>query len=128
MLWSELGRINQGNFLKLFGINGGKYHFNVGTLILQGMLHTAELDLVPSQMAEIIFSPFLHESSTRLFFTNFKGHMFTIFYHPSDQVTSCYTTFVQLLVSLRIIIHYRTWYFTSMQTVNYPRITSWWEQ
>jgi len=87
---SEIGGVDQGNSLELVEINGGNYHVNVDTSILPGILHAAELDLVPSQMAEIIFSPLLHESSTHLFSPNFKGQMFAMFRHPVDRVISLF--------------------------------------
>lgn len=87
---SELGRNDQGNSLQLVEINGGNYHVNVDTSILPGILHAAELGLVPSQMAEIIFSPLLHESSSHLFSPNFKGQMFAMFRNPVDRVVSLF--------------------------------------
>lgn len=87
---SELGRNDQENDLKLVEINGGNYHVNVDTSILPGILHAAELNLVPSRMAEIIFSPLLHESSTHLFSPNFQGQMFAMFRHPVDRVVSLF--------------------------------------
>jgi len=87
---SELGSINQGNTLELVEINGGNYHVNVDTSILPGILHAAELGLVPSKMAEIIFSPLLHESSTHLFTPDYQGQMFAMFRHPVDRVVSLF--------------------------------------
>jgi len=87
---SELGGIDQGNSLKLVQINDGNYHVNVDTSILPGIMHASELDLVPSHMAQIVFSPLLHESATYLFSPRYKGQMFAMFRHPVDRVISLF--------------------------------------
>lgn len=87
---SELGGIDQGNTLELVRINDGNYHVNVDTSVLPGIMHAAELDLVPSHIAQIIFSPLLHESATHLFSPRYKGQLFAMFRHPVERVISLF--------------------------------------
>jgi len=87
---SELGGIDQGNTLELVQINDGNYHVNVDISILPGIMHAAQLDLIPSHIAQIAFSPLLHESATYLFSPRYKGQMFAMFRHPVDRVISLF--------------------------------------
>jgi len=89
---SELGIIGHENdeTLQLVDINGGSNHVNVDTTIFPGILRASELGLVPSNIAEIIFSPLLHESATHLFSPKHKGQLFAIFRHPLDRVVSLF--------------------------------------
>ena len=65
-------------------------HVNVDTTVLPGILRASSLDLVPSRISDIIFSPLLHESTTHLYSEQYKGRMFAMFRDPIDRVVSLF--------------------------------------
>uniref|UniRef100_A0A7S4VZG2 Sulfotransferase domain-containing protein n=1 Tax=Ditylum brightwellii TaxID=49249 RepID=A0A7S4VZG2_9STRA len=62
---------------------------NVDTTTLPGLQRAASLGLVPSRTAEVIFSPYIHESSI-LFDSTYRGRLFTILRDPIDRIVSLY--------------------------------------
>jgi len=62
---------------------------NVDTYTIEGINRAKTLGLVQSKMAEVVFTPFAHESSV-LFDRNHRGRMFTLLRHPVDRIISLY--------------------------------------
>jgi len=71
-------------------VNEAQHHVNVDTTVLPGILRAAKLELVPSRMADIVFSPLLHESLDNLFSPEHRGRMFAMLRHPVDRVVSLF--------------------------------------
>lgn len=76
--------------LNIVEVNEAQHHVNVDTTVLPGILRAAELELVPSRMADIVFSPLLHESLDNLFSREHRGRMFAMLRHPVDRVVSLF--------------------------------------
>jgi len=62
---------------------------NVDTYTIDGVNHAKSLGLAQSKMAEIVFTPFVHESAV-LFDEHHRGRLFTILRDPIDRVVSLY--------------------------------------
>eukprot|EP00979_Chaetoceros_neogracilis_P009814 scaffold2250_cov289-Chaetoceros_neogracile.AAC.5 len=62
---------------------------NVDMYTVEGIERAKNLDLVQSNLAEALFTPFVHESSV-LFDKNHRGRWFTIIRHPVDRIISLY--------------------------------------
>lgn len=78
------------NSLQIVEINEGQHHVNVDTTVLPGIERAAELQLIPSRVADIVFSPLLHESLDLLFSSEHRGRMFAMIRHPVDRVVSLF--------------------------------------
>ncbi len=72
--------------LKLFDV-GGKRVVNVDMYKPQGIEKARKLDLVASDLIDIIVSPYLYQVST-LFSSNHKGRMFAVFRDPIERAVS----------------------------------------
>jgi hypothetical protein len=62
---------------------------NVDLYTVEGITRAKNLGLVQSNLAEAMFTPFIHESSV-LFDKNHRGRLFTIMRHPVDRIISLY--------------------------------------
>lgn len=68
---------------------GGIQYVNVDTTTAPGIERAMQLDLINSNIADIIFSPLLHEASG-MFNTNHKAQMIGLFRHPVERAVSLY--------------------------------------
>jgi len=62
---------------------------NVDLYTVEGITRAKNLGLVQSNLAEAMFTPFIHDSSV-LFDKNHRGRLFTILRHPVDRIISLY--------------------------------------
>lgn len=89
---SEIGSFasHDSHGLKLVSMNGVKNHINVDTSIPEGVKHAKEMDLIPSRMAQIVFSPLIVDASKELFSEENQGILFAMFRHPVKRVISLF--------------------------------------
>jgi len=89
---SEIGSFASHNSdgLKLVSMNGVENHINVDTSIPEGIRHAKEMDLIPSRMAQIVFSPLIVDASKELFSEENQGLLFAMFRHPVKRVISLF--------------------------------------
>lgn len=76
--------------LEIVEVNEGQHHVNVDTTVLPGIERAAKLELIPSRLADIVFTPLLHESLDLLFSSEHRGRMFAMVRHPVDRVVSLF--------------------------------------
>lgn len=64
-------------------------YVNVDLYTTQGISRARDLGFIQSNLAEISFTPFVHESS-KLFDQNHRGRLFTIIRNPTERIVSLY--------------------------------------
>eukprot|EP01083_Nonionella_stella_P221525 791369_1 len=85
------GHDNDSSLEKVRIANGKIEYANVDTTTAKGISRAVSMQLVESEIADVIFSPLLHES-TRLFDneSNHKGRVFCMFRHPIERAISLF--------------------------------------
>jgi hypothetical protein len=90
---SEIGAMHghdKEETLKVVEVNESKNHVNVDVSSLDGILRASSLNLVSSNIADVIFSPLIEPSVSHLFSHDSKGQMFAMFRHPVHRVISLF--------------------------------------
>ena len=90
---SEIGAMNghdKEETLRVVEVNESKNHVNVDVSSVDGIIRASSLNLVASNMTDVIFSPLIQQSVTHLFSHDNKGQMFAMFRHPVHRVTSLF--------------------------------------
>jgi len=65
-------------------------YVNVDLSMPEGIQHAADQGLVASGLADVVSSPHLQFSASKLFDREHKGRMFTVFRHPVDRTIATY--------------------------------------
>ena len=89
---SETGAKNnvENSILNIVEVEGGRY-VNVDVTIDEGIDQAARLNLVESNLADIIVSPLLHKASTTLFAgSQRQGRFMAVFRDPVERIISLY--------------------------------------
>ncbi len=69
---------------------GGDNYVNVDTTTSQGLQHAAALNIVPSKIANIIYSPFLYEAIQTLYTPKNQARLIVTLRHPVDYVVALF--------------------------------------
>jgi len=68
----------------------GLHKVNVDMSTIEGIARAKQQNLIQSSLAQIIFTPHIHESSTLFTSTTQKGQLFTVFRHPIHRAVSLF--------------------------------------
>mmetsp|Transcript_25286 Transcript_25286/g.30586 ORF Transcript_25286/g.30586 Transcript_25286/m.30586 type:complete len:384 (+) Transcript_25286:21-1172(+) len=89
ILASESGAGHETENLEVVSIGGASF-VNVNVVSLPGIAHAQSVNLASSGLADVIFSPHIHEMAESVFTPANKGRMFTILRHPVDRAVSIF--------------------------------------
>jgi len=68
----------------------GRNYVNVDTTTIPGILHAQQLGFANVQPADVVFTSYLHESTTALFTPDHPAALFTLLRHPVDRAVSLF--------------------------------------